>query len=138
MDAVLRQSKAMCPFLKQASPATLRALSTSTRAPAAQLQASPCGGTFSRLQLLGQRCPVMGKALAIQSSRLGKAGMAASATVAGLRHFSALYKSGKAGIHTTRAHDARPVEAPIFAPREDGTFCLLSGYPRGTPTDSVM
>ncbi|KXJ94735.1 5-aminolevulinate synthase [Microdochium bolleyi] len=120
MDAVLRQSKAMCPFLKQASPATLRALSTSTRAPAAQQPASPCGGAVSRLQLLGQRCPVMGKALAIQSSRLGKAGMAASATVAGLRHFSALYKSGKAGIHTSRAHDARPVEAPIFAPRENG------------------
>ncbi|KAH7038164.1 5-aminolevulinic acid synthase [Microdochium trichocladiopsis] len=126
MDAVLRQSKAMCPFLKQASPATLRALSTSTRAPAAaqleQQATSPCGGTFSRLQLLGQRCPVMGKALAIQSSRLGKAGMAASATVAGLRHFSALYKSGKAGIHTSRAHEARPVETPIFAPRDSAQF----------------
>lgn len=132
MDAVLRQSKAMCPFLKQASPATLRALSTSTRGgPAAataaveqqQAVASPCGGTFSRLQLLGQRCPVMGKALAIQSSRIGKAGgMGASATVAGLRHFSALYKSGKAGIHTSRAHEARPVDAPIFAPRESAQF----------------
>ncbi|KAJ1335128.1 5-aminolevulinate synthase [Microdochium nivale] len=141
MDAVLRQSKAMCPFLKQASPATLRALSTSTRAPAAQLQASPCGGTFSRLQLLGQRCPVMGKALAIQSSRLGKAGMAASATVAGLRHFSALYKSGKAGIHTTRAHDARPVEAPIFAPREDGQFTQkapTAARPSASPAQQIQ
>ncbi|OAA57844.1 5-aminolevulinate mitochondrial precursor [Niveomyces insectorum RCEF 264] len=78
MDAVLRQSKAVCPFLKQASPATLRALSTATRAsPAADAAASavvsassPCGGTFSKLQLLAQRCPVMGKAMTVQAARL--------------------------------------------------------------------
>lgn len=116
MDAVLRQSKAMCPFLKQASPATLRALSTSTRP-----QVSPCGGTISKLQLLGQRCPVMGKALAIQSARVGKTGMARTATTAttattvtGLRNYSGQSKGGKAKIHTSRHREARAVDSPVL------------------------
>lgn len=110
MDAVLRQSKAMCPFLKKTSPSTLRALSTSTRP-----QASPCGGTISKLQLLGQRCPVMGKALAVQSSRVGVTGPAA---VPGMRAFSNHSKTGKANIHTSRPNEARPMDAPMFAPRD--------------------
>lgn len=84
MDAVLRQSKAVCPFLKTASPATLRALSTATRSvtgPAAAAAdadsclvaspapSSPCGGTLSKLQLLAHRCPVMGQAMAVQVAR---------------------------------------------------------------------
>ncbi|KAK7969185.1 5-aminolevulinate synthase precursor [Apiospora saccharicola] len=108
MDTVLRQSKAMCPFLKKTSTTTLRALSTSTR----PQQASPCGGTISKLQLLGQRCPVMGKALAIQSSRVG---VTAPTAVAGMRSFSGHTKSGKAKIHTSRPNEARAVEAPILA-----------------------
>ncbi|KAI1394521.1 tetrapyrrole biosynthesis, 5-aminolevulinic acid synthase [Hypoxylon fuscum] len=110
MDAVLRQSKAMCPFLKKASPATLRALSTSTRP-----QVSPCGGTISKLQLLGQRCPVMGKALAIQSAR-------SAATVAGIRNHSSQQKLGKAKIHTSRPHEARAVDASMFNTREAVQF----------------
>ncbi|KAI1822937.1 pyridoxal phosphate-dependent transferase [Xylaria intraflava] len=106
MDTVLRQSKAMCPFLKKASPATLRALSTSTRP-----HASPCGGTISKLQLLGQRCPVMGKALAIQS---------AHHAVSGVRAMSG--HSSKAKIHTSRAKEARAVEAPMFAPHENARY----------------
>lgn len=109
MDAVLRQSKAMCPFLKKASPATLRALSTTTRA-----QASPCGGALSKLQLLGQRCPVMGKALAIQSAKVNRTAMAGAATVAGIRNYSSQQKLGKAKIHTSRSHEARAVETPMF------------------------
>ncbi|KAI1335758.1 tetrapyrrole biosynthesis, 5-aminolevulinic acid synthase [Xylariaceae sp. FL0016] len=115
MDAILRQSKAMCPFLKKASPSTLRALSTSTRP-----QVSPCGGTISKLQLLGQRCPVMGKALAIQSARTGcKMAMAGSTTVSGLRHVS---NTSKAKIHTSRPQEARAVETPVFSPRESVQF----------------
>lgn len=106
MDTVLRQSKAMCPFLKKASPATLRALSTSTRP-----QASPCGGAISKLQLLGQRCPVMGKALAIQSARNGMTG---AASVVGIRSFSGHAKPGKAKIHTSRSQEARAVDGPVF------------------------
>ncbi|KAH9887475.1 tetrapyrrole biosynthesis, 5-aminolevulinic acid synthase [Xylariomycetidae sp. FL2044] len=113
MDTVLRQSKAMCPFLKKSSPATLRALSISTRPLASQ-----CGGTISKLQLLGQRCPVMGKALAIQSARGGKTAMAPAATVNGFRHYSSKPKTGKAKIHTSRTREARAVETPLFAPRE--------------------
>ncbi|KAI1433611.1 5-aminolevulinate synthase [Xylaria sp. CBS 124048] len=106
MDAVLRQSKAMCPFLKKASPATLRALSTATRP-----QASPCGGTISKLQLLGQRCPVMGKALAIQSAHYA---------IPGARTLSG--QPSKAKIHTTGAKEARAVDAPVFAPRENAKY----------------
>ena len=117
MDAVLRQSKAMCPFLKQATPATLRALSTSTRP-----QVSPCGGTISKLQLLGQRCPVMGKALAVQSARTGKTGMVGTASVAGLRHYSGQAKGGKAKIHTSRHHEARAVESPVLNRKRTGCW----------------
>ncbi|KAI0024796.1 5-aminolevulinate synthase [Xylariomycetidae sp. FL0641] len=118
MDAVLRQSKAMCPFLKKASPATLRALSTSTRP-----QPSQCGGTISKLQLLGQRCPVMGKALAIQSARVGcKTSMAGAAAVSGFRTFSGHSKQGKAKIHTSRSHEARAVDSPLYAPRDSVQF----------------
>lgn len=115
MDAVLRQSKAMCPFLKTASPATLRALSTSTRPQAAlpsTAAASPCGGTMSKLQLLGQRCPVMGKAMAVQTA---KHRAAASA-----RAFSAHSKTGKAKLHTSRNQEARAVDRPLFEGRDNG------------------
>lgn len=108
MDNVLRQSKAMCPFLKKASPATLRALSTTSRP-----QASPCGGTMSKLQLLGHRCPVMGKALAVQTAKYG---MAAS-----FRAFSGAGKAGKARIHTSRNQEARAVDRPVLG-RDNGTI----------------
>lgn len=111
MDAVLRQSKAMCPFLKKASPASLRALSTSSRP-----QASPCGGTISKLQVLGQRCPIMGKALAIQSARSGMG--SAAAAVAGVRAFSGHHKTGKAKIHTSRPHEARAMDGVVINPRD--------------------
>ncbi|KAJ9299405.1 hypothetical protein DTO271G3_3027 [Paecilomyces variotii] len=63
MEALLNQSRAMCPFLKRTSPSALRSLSTATRP-------SPGGGTISNLQTLARRCPVMSKALAVQSARL--------------------------------------------------------------------
>lgn len=116
MDSVLRQSKAMCPFLKKASPATLRALSTTARPQAAQ--ASPCGGTMSKLQLLGHRCPVMGKAMAVQ---LAKHGAAASA---GFRAFSGNARTGKAKIHTSRQQEARAVERTNFESRDKASIPL--------------
>ncbi|KAG9258017.1 5-aminolevulinic acid synthase [Emericellopsis atlantica] len=114
MDSVLRQSKAMCPFLKTASPATLRALSTSARptaTPSPSPKASPCGGTMSKLTLLAGRCPVMGKAMAVQSSKYGAA--------ASLRAFSNHAKTssasahGKAKMHTSRGQEARAVEGHV-------------------------
>lgn len=63
MEALLRQSKGVCPFLKKTSPTTLRSLSTSTHQ-------SPGGGTITNLQFIARRCPVMNKALAVQSARI--------------------------------------------------------------------
>jgi 5-aminolevulinate synthase len=125
MDAVLRQSKAVCPFLKKASPATLRSLSTSTR------NASPGGGSMSNLQTIARRCPVMGKAMAIQtaksslglSSKLGLGGVAA---IGAMRAFT--NKAGKARIHTTRPNEAR-LEETIFG-REKGIPLLPSRLPK--------
>ena len=65
MESLLQQSRAMCPFLKRTSAATLRSLSTATRP-----STSPGGGTMSNLQVLARRCPVMSKALAVQSARM--------------------------------------------------------------------
>lgn len=106
MDAVLRQSKAVCPFMKKASPGSLRALSTTAR-PAihATSSSSPCGGTMSKLQLLAYRCPVMGKALNAQSTR----------NVSG--HSAA--KLGKRCLHSSRSQEARAVDGPLFN-REKG------------------
>lgn len=116
MDAVLRQSKAMCPFLKTASPATLRSLSTSSRQKL--LPSSPCGGTISKLQVLAHRCPVMGKAMAVQSARVGRHG---AASVAGLHTAAAGHgKTAKARIHTSRSQEARAVDTPLLNTREKG------------------
>lgn len=108
MDSVLRQSKAMCPFLQAASPATLRALSSSARP-----KPSPCGGTMSRLQVFAHRCPVMGEAMAVQSARNG-------VTMTGLRAFSGTAKSAKARMHTSSFHEARALDAPILNSRDEG------------------
>ncbi|KAL1862464.1 mitochondrial 5-aminolevulinate synthase [Diaporthe australafricana] len=124
MDAVLRQSKAMCPFMKKASPATLRALSTSTR-PAAKAVSSPCGGTMSRLQGLAYRCPVMGKALAVQSAKVG--GISSTNGIAGLSTRSVSTHYGNHGhgprlskrcLHSSRSNEARAVETPVVPGRE--------------------
>ncbi|TVY87854.1 5-aminolevulinate synthase, mitochondrial [Lachnellula willkommii] len=112
MDAVLRQSKSMCPFLKKTSPATLRSLSTSTSAPARQ--ASPCGGSMSNLQTIARRCPVMGQALAVQTAKSSKMGLGGVAALGAIRAFTGKAGSGKAKIHTTRSQEARPLEDTIF------------------------
>jgi 5-aminolevulinate synthase len=109
MDTVLRQSKAMCPFLKKSSPATLRALSTAVR-PVHQVS-SPCGGTMSKLQVLANRCPIMSKAIAVQSAQCGRRAM--MPRVAGLRAFGTHHKGARAAVHTSR-ETVRPVESPIF------------------------
>ena len=59
---------------------------------------------MSNLQVLARRCPVMGKALAVQSARTGV--MALSGVYGGTKaHHS------KAGLHTTRSQQAQPSEA---------------------------
>ncbi|KAK3357445.1 pyridoxal phosphate-dependent transferase [Lasiosphaeria hispida] len=109
MDAALSQSKAMCPFMKKATAAGLRAMTTSARP-----VASPCGGTISKLQVLARRCPVMGKAMAVQSARIGHAGFAGVAGVAAMSTISGHGKTPKAKLHTGRSHEANAVEGSLF------------------------
>lgn len=106
MDSVLRQSKSVCPFMRKASAATLRAMSTSARP-----GSSPCGGTMSNLQVLARRCPVMGKALAVQSARM-RAGHAMMST----------RSAGHAALHTTTMQKAQPVDGGLFHGREQGEW----------------
>ncbi|KAL8926733.1 MAG: hypothetical protein Q9208_002807 [Pyrenodesmia sp. 3 TL-2023] len=98
METLLRQSRQMCPFLSKTSPATLRSLSTSTSAH----RASPCGGTMSNLQVLARRCPMMGKAMAIQTAKTGT--NALGGVFGGARAYGSF--SGKAKLHTSRVNRA--------------------------------
>ncbi|KAK9240222.1 pyridoxal phosphate-dependent transferase [Lipomyces kononenkoae] len=59
MEFLVRQSRLFCPFLNKTSPSTLRALSAS----------SPSSNGVSNLQVAARQCPVMGAAMAVQSSR---------------------------------------------------------------------
>lgn len=119
MDSVLRQSKAMCPFMKKASAASLRAMSTAVTRP----QASPCGGTMSKLQTLAHRCPVMGKAMAVQSARFTRAGVTGAHRVARLSTFPTQDKTGKAKLHTSRSQQAQPLEGQsLFLGGDKGSW----------------
>jgi len=100
MEALLHQSRSLCPFLKKTSPATLRSLSTTTAH-----YASPGGGRMSNLQMLARRCPVMGKALAVQSSRYGNSALAG--TFGGVRAYHA--KVDRAKFHSAAAKEAQAV-----------------------------
>ena len=103
METLLRQSRSMCPFLNKTSPATLRSLSTTTR------HVSPGGGTMSNLQVLARRCPVMGKAMAVQSAKTSNNPL--NGVFGGVRAYG-----GKAKIHTSRARQAQV--APDVLKRE--------------------
>ena len=54
---------------------------------------------MSNLQLLARRCPVMGKAMAMQMAKTGNIGL--NGAFGGARAYS-----GKAKLHTTRAQHA--------------------------------
>lgn len=118
MEAMLQQSRAMCPFLKRTAPATLRTLSTATRP-------STGGGTMSNLQVLARRCPVMSKALAVQSARMNetKRFTSSAAGVSTVKPFRA--PSEKRELHTTGGHPAslasenyqKNEQGKIYAPR---------------------
>jgi 5-aminolevulinate synthase len=98
MEALLHQSRSLCPFLKKTSPATLRSLSTTTAH-----YASPGGGRMSNLQMLARRCPVMGKALAVQSSRYGNSA---------LRAYHA--KVDRAKFHSAATKEAQAVDVGMI------------------------
>src|SRR5438270_13158106 len=99
MEALLRQSRSLCPFLSKTSPATLRSLSTT----AANHDVSPGGGSMSNLQVLARRCPIMGKALAVQSARSGNTALAGA--FGGVRAYHS--KVGRAKLHTSSSKEAQ-------------------------------
>ena len=102
MEALLSQSRAMCPFLKKTSPATLRSLST-TAAAAAAHNASRGGSRMSNLQVLAGRCPIMGKALAVQSARSANSALAGA--FGGVRAYHG--KVDRAKFHSTASKEAQ-------------------------------
>ena len=61
---------------------------------------------MSNLQVLARRCPVMGKALTVQSARTGNTGLAG---VFG----GTMSLHTRASIHTTRAQNATPRDPTV-------------------------
>ncbi|KAF1940926.1 5-aminolevulinate synthase mitochondrial precursor [Clathrospora elynae] len=104
MEALLRQSRSMCPFLHKTSPATLRSLSTTTAA--ARHEVSPGAGSMSNLQVLARRCPIMGKALAVQSARNGNNALAGA--FGGVRAYHT--RVNRAKLHTSTSKEAQAVD----------------------------
>ena len=109
MDSVLRQSKSLCPFLKNASPATLRSMSTTV-----VRHASPGGGAMTNLQTTARRCPIMGKAMIIQTGKSGQYGLGGAAAIGAIRAMSSKLHAGKAKLHTSRAQDAKALDGPLL------------------------
>ena len=118
MEALLRRSQHMCPFLKKTSPATLRSLSTSTSVQ----HAAPGGGAITNLQIIARRCPVMGKALSVQSARTGNNALAGA--FGGTRAYHAKVPPRvipRANLHTTSDKKAQAVDMPTSR-REHAPF----------------
>ena len=115
MESLLNQSRAMCPFLKKTSPATLRSLSTATHH-------SPGGGTVTNLQFIARRCPVMNKALAVQSARIRTATYIKATTGASTAK-SLLEKK----LHTS-AEKKASVDTNVFDKRQQGSYYLSCAY----------
>lgn len=107
MESLLNQSRAMCPFLKRTSPAALRSLSM-----VAKPSSGPRGGTMSNLQVIARRCPVMSKALAVQSSRLASKNFSTVGAMSAAGKLKSLEKVSRCPLHTTAGNGAR-VEADV-------------------------
>ena len=72
---------------------------------------------MSNLQVLARRCPVMGKAMAVQSARSALTGPG------GVFGGARAYKS-KANLHTTRAHQAT-VAPGVLEHHREGKHTLV-------------
>lgn len=73
---------------------------------------------MSKLQLLAHRCPVMGKALAVQSAKFGRVGGGVGIAGLSTHAISAGHHTGRMGkargLHTSRSQEARAVDGPLF------------------------
>lgn len=79
---------------------------------------------MSNLQVLARRCPVMSKALAVQSARLGSAKRftSSAAGVSAVKPF--LAPTGKRALHTTGGHPASAAPG-TYKKNEQGEFSLI-------------
>jgi 5-aminolevulinate synthase len=75
---------------------------------------------MSNLQALGKRCPIMGKALAVQASKRRRMRLGGLDSMGALRAVSTKANAGKARLHTGAKLDARSVESAMI---EEGRFC---------------
>ncbi|KAI4676263.1 5-aminolevulinate synthase, mitochondrial [Alternaria sp. BMP 2799] len=132
MEALLRQSKSMCPFLHKTSPATLRSLSTTTTA-AARQEVSPGAGSMSNLQVIARRCPIMGKALAVQSSRNGNNALAGA--FGGVRAYHT--RVNRARLHTTASKEAQAVDLESLRGKQGPPFPHAALKPANTKPSNV-
>jgi 5-aminolevulinate synthase len=76
---------------------------------------APGGGAMSNLQLTAKRCPIMSKALTVQSGR-----SAMASAIGSQRAYHA--KVPRAKLHTTAPKEARAVEMPSTGRREHVPF----------------
>ncbi len=75
---------------------------------------------MSNLQVLARRCPIMGKAMAVQSARAGNSALAGA--FGGVRAYG-----GKAKLHTTRAREAT-VGTGVLHRLDDGMHVLYQRF----------
>lgn len=73
---------------------------------------------MSNLQVLARRCPVMGKAMAVQSAKTGRNGLAG--TFGGARAYHGIAK-----IHTTRVNGAN-VASEVVRRNEHGMMAAFN------------
>lgn len=69
---------------------------------------------MSNLQTMARRCPIMGKALAVQTAKTGQYGLGGAAAIGAIRAMSSKLSSGKAKLHTSRSQDAKALDVPII------------------------
>lgn len=73
---------------------------------------------MSNLQMLGKRCPVMGKALAQQSTKMGNSAL--SGAFGGTRAYHS--KVPKANLHTQGSRKAQHVDVEMLRQQEGTSY----------------
>lgn len=95
---------------------------------------------MSNLQTIARRCPVMGSAMAVQSAKTGNVAFGAIAALKGIRGFSGKASTGKAKLHTSSSHEARPMDGILMGEKRESiprhislqTITDTSQFPRSS------
>lgn len=74
---------------------------------------------MSNLQTIARRCPVMGSAMAVQTAKTGKVAFGGIAALKGIRGFSGKASTGKAKLHTSSTHEARPMDGILMGEKRE-------------------